>query len=193
MLFRSAVGTRPDCVPNEVLDVLVDLARRTWLLVEYGLQSIHDRSLAWLHRGHGVELFHDAAARTRQRGLAFGVHLILGIPGESREDVRTTARIVAGSGAHSVKLHNLYAVRGTHLGDLVRDGSVSLPSLAEFAAYAADFLELTPEHCVIDRIGGSAPPEYLVGPEWCLDRSAARLAVEAELVRRNSWQSKHCL
>ena len=185
-----AIGTRPDCVPDNVLDLLADLARRKWLIVEYGLQTIHDRSLVWLNRGHGYEAFLDAARRTRARSLAFGVHLIVGLPGESREDIQATARAVAASGAHSIKLHNLYAVRDTRLGDLVREGTVQLAELHEYATCAADFLELTPPECVIDRLGGNAPPEYLIGPAWCLDRSAARRAVEAELIRRDSWQGK---
>jgi hypothetical protein len=185
-----AVGTRPDCVPDEVLDLLAELAERTWLVVEYGLQSIHDRSLAWLNRGHGYAAFLDAAARTLARRLTFGVHLILGLPGETREDVLATARAVAASGAHSVKLHNLYAACDTPLAGLVERGDVGVPGLDEYAARVVDFLEVTPPECVIDRLGGYAPPEYLVAPRWCLDKSAARKAVEAEFLRRGSWQGQ---
>ncbi len=185
------IGTRPDCVPDDTLDLLADLARRTWLVVEYGLQSIHGRSLTWLGRGHGYEAFLDAVARTRARGLNFGVHVILGLPGEDRDDMLATARAVAASGAHSVKLHNLYAVRDTHLADLVCRGEVRLLELEEYAARVVDFLEITPPDCVVDRLGGNAPPEYLIGPQWCLDKSAPRKAVETEFVRRGSWQGKH--
>jgi radical SAM protein (TIGR01212 family) len=184
------VGTRPDCVPDETLDLLAELGRRTWLVVEYGLQSIHERSLRWLGRGHDYAAFLDAVARTRARGLAFGVHLILGIPGEDREDMLATARAVAKSGAHSVKLHNLYAVRDTRLADLVGRGEVRLPDLGEFAAWAVDFLEVSSPDCVVDRLGSTAPPEFLIAPAWCLDKSAARKAVEAEFNRRDSWQGK---
>ena len=185
-----AIGTRPDCAPDDVLDLLADLAKRIWLCVEYGLQSIHEPSLAWLNRGHGHRAFVDAAARTQQRGLMFGVHLILGLPGESRDDMRATAIAVAAAGAHSVKLHNLYAVRDTPLASLVQNGDVRLPTVEEYATHAADFLECTPPQCVIDRLGGTAPPQYLIGPAWCSDRSAARKAVEAELARRDSWQGR---
>jgi hypothetical protein len=187
-----AVGTRPDCVPDDVLDFLAKLAKQTWVVVEYGLQSIHGHSLAWMNRGHSYEAFLDATERTRARNLAFGVHLILGLPGESREDMLATAQAVAASGAHSVKLHNLYAVRDTGLADLVRQGSVHLLELDEYAACVVDFLELLPPACVIDRLGGNAPPEYLIAPQWCLDKPALRKAVEAEFARRESWQGKHC-
>jgi radical SAM protein (TIGR01212 family) len=160
------------------------------LVVEFGLQSIHERSLLWLGRGHDYAAFLDAAARTRDRGLTFGVHVILGLPGEDRQDILATARAVAESGAHSVKLHNLYAVRDTRLADLVGRGEVRLPGVGEFAASAVDFLEVSSPDCVIDRLGGTAPPEFLIAPSWCLDKSAARKAVDAELVRRDSWQGR---
>lgn len=184
------IGTRPDCVPNETLDLLVEFSRRTWVLIEYGLQTIHERSLAWLGRGHTLEAFLDAAARTRARGLPFGVHLILGIPGETRDDVLATARLVAASQVHSIKLHNLYAVRDTQLAELVRCGEVRLLDLESCAAQVVDFLEITPPQCVVDRLGGTAPPEYLLAPSWCQDKSALRVAVEAEFARRDSWQGK---
>jgi radical SAM protein (TIGR01212 family) len=177
-------------VPDEALDLLADFARQTWLVVEYGLQSIHNRSLAWLGRGHDYEAYLDAVARTRARGIAFGVHVILGLPGEDREDMLATARAVAAAGAHCVKLHNLYAVRDTRLADLVGRGEVRLLELDEYAARVVDFLEVTSPDCVVERLGGNAPPEYLIGPSWCLDRSAMHNAVEAEFVRRDSWQGK---
>ena len=186
-----AIGTRPDCVPDRVLDLLSALAERTWVVVEYGLQTIHERSLAWLNRGHGYGAFLDAAARTRARRLPFGVHLILGLPGETHEDMLATARAVAASGAHSIKLHNLHAVCDTPLAGLVERGSVDLPELEQYAASVVDFLELTPPECVVERLGGFAPPEYLIAPRWCLDKSAVRKAVDLEFVRRGSWQGKH--
>lgn len=184
------IGTRPDCVPNETLDLLAEFGRRKWVLIEYGLQTIHARSLAWLRRGHTLDSFLDAAARTHARGLAFGVHLILGIPGETRDDVLATARAVAAANAHSIKLHNLYAVRDTPLAELVRRGEVRLLELDQCAVQVVDFLEITPPECVVDRLGGTAPPEYLIAPSWSRDKSALRAAVEAEFVRRDSWQGK---
>jgi hypothetical protein len=185
-----AIGTRPDCVPDEVLDLLAELAQRTWLAVEYGLQSVHDRSLRWLHRGHDYAAFLDAVGRSHRRGLTVGVHVILGLPGEGREDMLATARQLARLPIHSVKLHNLYAVRDTPLAAAVAAGTVHLPTLDEYIGYAVDFLEAIPPACVVDRLCGDAPPEFLVAPQWCRDKSAVRAAIEAELVRRDSWQGK---
>ena len=183
-----AVGTRPDCVSDEVLDVLTHLAARTWVTLELGLQTIHDRTLAWLGRGHRADSFVNAVRRCRQRGLEIGVHVILGLPGESPEDMLATARTIAELGVASVKLHNLYAVQKTRLAARVAAGEVRLLGRDEYITYVVNFLEVLSPDCVIDRLSGDAPRGYLIGPEWCLDKSAVRAAVEAEFVRRGSWQ-----
>ena len=139
-----AIGTRPDCVDDEVLDMLAELAERTWLVVEYGVQTIHDRTLDLLRRGHRFDAFLDAFQRSRSRGLNVGAHVILGLPGESRDDMQATARALARMDIHSVKPHNLYAVRNTVLADWVSAGTVRLPDLHEYVGYLVDFLELTP-------------------------------------------------
>ena len=184
------IGTRPDCVGDDVLDLLAEFSQRTWLLVEYGLQTIHDRTLDWMNRGHHYDAFLDAVRRSRCRGLEIGAHVILGLPGESREDMVATAREVARLQIDSVKLHNLHAVRNTPLADLVLSGEVRLPVLEEYVGYVVDFLEELPPNCVIDRLSADAPPEYLVGGNWCLDKSAVRTAIEAEFRRRDTWQGR---
>lgn len=185
-----AIGTRPDCVAEPVLDLLAEFHRRTWLTVEYGLQSIHDRSLEWMNRGHGYAAFVDAMARTRPRGLAVGVHVILGLPGETTSDILATADAVAGYAPHSVKLHNLYAVKQTKLAGMVESGEVVLPTLEQYVDWVVQFLERLPPHCVVDRISGDSPPDFLVGPAWCADKGQVRRAIEAEMDRRDTWQGK---
>jgi radical SAM protein (TIGR01212 family) len=182
------IGTRPDCVSDEVLDLLAELAGRTWLVVEYGLQTIHDRTLDLLNRGHHYDAFLDAYRRSRRRNLNVGVHVILGLPGESRDDMRATAQALAQLDLHSVKPHNLYAVRNTRVADDVAAGRVRLPEFSEYVGYLVDFLERLPGRFVIERLCGDAPPRYLVGPSWCLDKGAVRSAVDAEFRRRGTWQ-----
>lgn len=183
-----AVGTRPDCADDAVLDLLAHLAQKTWVTVEYGLQTIHDRSLDWLRRGHHYDAFLDAYERTRRRNLNVGVHLILGLPGESRDDMLATAREMARLAIHSVKFHNLYAVRGTTLAEQVTAGRVRLPEFWEYVAEVVDFLEWLPDRVVVERLSGDAPPEYLVAPTWCLDKAAIRQAVVTEFQRRGTRQ-----
>jgi len=185
-----AIGTRPDCVPDHVLDLLAELARRTYLAVEYGLQTIHDRSLDWMNRGHHYDAFLDAVDRSRWRGFEICAHVILGLPGESHDEMLATARELARLRIDAVKLHNLYAVKNTPLAEDVLQGRVSLLDRESYIRTAVDFLELLPPECVVERINGDAPPDYLVGPAWCLDKPGIRAALESEFARRDTWQGR---
>ena len=185
-----AIGTRPDCVPNDVLDFLQEIAAEHYLSVEYGLQTIHNRSLDWMNRGHHHDAFLDAIARSQGRGFEICAHVMLGLPGESREDMLATAREIARLGLDAVKLHNLYAVKNTPLADQVARGEVQLMPRDEYIRTVVDFLELLPPTCVVERVSGEAPPDYLIGPAWCLDKPAIRAALETEFVRRDTWQGR---
>jgi radical SAM protein (TIGR01212 family) len=172
------IGTRPDCVPP--------------VSVEYGLQTIHERSLAWMNRGHGYGAFLDAVERSRGLGFEICAHVMLGLPGESHADMLATAREVARLRLDAVKLHNLYVVQHTPLADQVEvaAGEVRLMERDEYVQVLVDFLELLPPETVIERVSGEAPPQYFLGPAWCLDKPGLRAAIDAELVRRDSWQGK---
>jgi len=184
------IGTRPDCVPPDVLKLLAEIARRTYLSIEYGLQTIHDRSLEWMNRGHGHAAFLDAMDRSRGLGFEICAHVMLGLPGESHADMLATAREVARLKLDAVKLHNLYVVQHTPLADQVASGQVRLLERDEYVQVLVDFLELLPPEMVIERLSGEAPPQYFIGPEWSLDKPALRAAIDAELERRDSWQGK---
>jgi uncharacterized protein len=191
LVIGMAIGTRSDCVPNEVLDLIQTFAAERYVAVEYGLQTMHDRSLAWMNRGHDYASFVDAVERSRGRGFEVCAHVILGIPGESHDDMLATAQAVAKLPIHSVKLHNLYAVKRTPLGDQVLRGEVSMMERDDYIRTLVDFLELLPPSMIVERISGDAPPDYFIGPSWCLDKPAVKLALHAEMERRDSWQGKH--
>ncbi|MHB8973684.1 MAG: TIGR01212 family radical SAM protein [Pirellulaceae bacterium] len=186
-----AIGTRPDCVGPDILDLLTEIARRRFLSVEYGMQTRHDRSLDWMNRGHHHGAMVDAVSRSRNRGFEIGAHIILGLPGESREDMRDTARELARLRVDAVKLHNLYVVRDTMLAEQVRSGETHLLSRNEYVRSVVDTLELLPPYTVIQRIGGDAPGQYLLDPSWCLDKAGLQLAIQEELVRRDTCQGRH--
>ena len=131
-IVALAIGTRPDCVPDEVLDLLTDLARRTYLSVEYGMQTMHDRSLDWMNRGHHHAAFVDAMQRSRGRGFEICAHVILGLPGESRDDMLATARELVRLDVDAVKIHNLYAVQNTPLAEQLERGEVQLMERDEY-------------------------------------------------------------
>jgi radical SAM protein (TIGR01212 family) len=185
-----AVGTRPDCVPEDVLDLLSELAGRTYLSVEFGLQTIHDRSLDWMNRGHHYDAFLDAMQRSRGRGFEICAHVMLGLPDESRADMLATAREITRLGLDAVKIHNLYAVKNTRLAEQVAAGEVRLLERDEYIATLVDFLELLPPSCVVERISGDAPRDYFIAPAWCLDKPAVRAALDAEFVRRGTYQGR---
>jgi radical SAM protein (TIGR01212 family) len=184
------IGTRPDCVSNEVLDLIEELSGRTYVAVEYGMQTMHDRSLDWMNRGHHHDAMLDAVERSRGRGFEIGAHIMLGLPGESRDDMLATACEVARLQLDAVKIHNLYCVKNTPLADQVASGEVRLMERAEYVHILVDFIELLPPTMVVDRISGDAPPDYFIGPSWCLDKPAVKQAVLAEFSRRDAWQGK---
>jgi radical SAM protein (TIGR01212 family) len=187
-----AIGTRPDSLPEETLDLLATLADRASVVVELGLQSIHDETLRRLNRHHDGQAFFDAVARLHRRGLPVCAHVILGLPGETTEQMRATAQALARLKLHAVKIHNLHAVHGTPLAAMVERGEVRLPELDEFVRWTVDFLELLPEDCVIERLGGDAPPQYLLAPTWCLNKAALLRRIDAEFRHRQSWQGRRC-
>ncbi len=190
LVVGAAIGTRPDCVPDNVLDLLSEIATRTYLSVEYGMQTIHDRSLDWMNRGHHHDAFLDAVERSRNRGFEICAHVIIGLPGESHADMLATASEIARLRVGSVKLHNLYAVKNTPLAEQVAAGEVTLMGRDAYVQTVVDVLELLPPTCVVERISGEAPPDYFVGPSWCLDKPAVKQAIESELTRRDTWQGK---
>jgi uncharacterized protein len=200
-----AVGTRPDCLPDEVIALLASYQsrllphtpptvggtaslseREVW--VELGLQSIHPRTLALINRCHTVEDFTDAAGRAADAGLKVCAHVILGLPGESGDDMRETARALAALPVAGVKIHLLLVLEGTPLADIYRRGEVRLPSLAEYASWTADFLERLRPEMVIQRLSADGYRDILIAPEWANRKLEVLNAIEAELERRDTRQ-----
>lgn len=186
-----AIGTRPDCVSNSVLDVLADLKQRTYLWVEYGLQSIHERTLKLINRGHDVATFRDAVDRTRKRDIDICIHVILGLPGESRKDMLATARALAGLDIQGVKIHLLYVIQGTPLADLYSRGDYLCLTREEYVDIVCEFLALLPPHVTIHRLTGDPHPDELVAPRWALEKQTNLQAIRDALKGRDLWQGKH--
>jgi hypothetical protein len=183
-----AIGTRPDCVPDPILDLIQDYARDRYVCLELGLQTIHDRSLDWMNRGHHFDVFVDAVRRCQDRGFDLCAHVILGLPGETHDDMLATAEALAALPVQAVKIHNLHVVRDTPLADMYAKGQARLLERDEYVQVVCDFLERLPPGMVIQRLSGDAPPDYLVAPKWCLDKPALLSAIRTELERRDSCQ-----
>ncbi len=189
-VIALAIGTRQDCVPDDVLDLMEELGDKVPLTIEYGLQTIHEKSLQWMNRGDTHESFIDAMERSVGRGFEICGHIMLGLPGETHEDMMETANEVAHSGLDAVKIHNLYAVENTPLATQVKNGEVKLMERDEYISTLVDFLERLPPTMVVERISGEAPGSFFLGPEWCLDKQGVLRAVKAEFARRDTWQGK---
>ncbi len=183
-----SIGTRPDCVDDEVLALLEQYARTHLVWVEYGLQSAHDRTLRTIHRGHDVRCFVEAVERTRNRGIAICAHMILGLPGESRRDMRATARLIADLGLDGVKLHLLYVIKGTALADTYRQGGYRCLTQAAYADLVCDVIERLPPEMVIQRITGDPHPHELIAPAWALQKRPTIEMIHARFEARRTRQ-----
>lgn len=186
-----SIGTRPDCVSDEVLDLLADYASHTYLWLELGLESGHDQTLTLINRGHTVAAFDDAVHRAQQRGLRLCAHVILGLPGESTAAMVETARHLAALRLDAVKLHHLHVVRHTVLEKMYQRGDLTLFSLDAYARVVVDCLEALPPAMIVMRLIGDAPRSTLVAPAWSLHKQAALRRIEQELERRDTYQGKH--
>jgi hypothetical protein len=182
------IGTRPDCVAEPVLSLVEQYSRDRWVCLELGLQTIHDRSLRWMNRGHDFACFLDAVKRSQNRGFDLCAHVILGLPGETHDDMLATAEVCASLGLNAIKIHNLHVVKDTPLEAMYRRGEVPMFALDEYIQILCDFLERLPPEMVIHRLSGDAPGEYLIAPLWCRDKSAIVRGVEAEFRRRGTRQ-----
>lgn len=186
-----AIGTRPDCVGDDVLDLLAELSSRTYLSLELGLQSIHDRTLAVINRGHTAADFLDAVSRARARGIELCVHVILGLPGESRDNMLETARALAPLGIRGIKLHLQYVVRGTPLHDLYSRGGYRCLSREEYCDVLCEFIALLPPEMVIHRLTGDPRRDELTAPSWALEKEAALRCIRETFAARDLWQGKN--
>ncbi|HXG52875.1 MAG TPA: TIGR01212 family radical SAM protein [candidate division Zixibacteria bacterium] len=185
-----AVATRPDCLPDDVLALLADISRRTYLWLELGLESMHERTLRWVNRGHGLREFVDAVGRAKERGLRVCAHLILGFPTETREEMLQTPALLNRLRLDGVKLHNLHVIENTVLAKLYRAGLFGLFSRDDYVSLVADFLERLDPGIVIHRLTGETYRAITVAPDWSVDKIGVLNAIHEELDRRNTWQGK---
>lgn len=185
-----SIGTRPDCVPDPVLDLVSAYAERTHLWLELGLQSSHDATLRRLNRHHTYAQFVDAVQRAQKRALRICAHAILGLPGETRAMMLQTADRLAQLGVNGLKLHHLYVAKGTHLERLYRRSLVRVLTLHEYVGLACDFLERIPAPVVVQRLVGEVAELYVVAPHWGVTKLQVIHHIREEFKRRGTWQGR---
>jgi len=182
------IATRPDCLPDDILDDLAELARHTYLWLEIGVQSAHDKSLLWMNRKHDYACAADAIARAKLRNLKVCAHTIIGLPGESREDMLATANELNRLGVDGVKLHLLHVMKDTKLADMHARGEIKLLERDEYVSLVCDILEHLDPHILIHRLTGDGGHDNLVAPLWSLKKFEVLNRIDDELERRGTRQ-----
>ena len=183
-----AIGTRPDCVNEPVLDLLQGYTSDYLIWVEYGLQTANDKTLEFINRGHDVQCFKDAIKKSLNRGIKICVHVILGLPHESKRDMMNTAHTIANLGIDGIKLHLLYVIKGTYLETYYRQGGFKCLEQDEYVDLICDFIERIPSDIIIQRLTGDPHPQELVAPQWALRKSETLAKIKHTLANRNSSQ-----
>jgi len=183
-----AVGTRPDCVPDEVIGLFEGYARDYHVWLEYGLQSIHEKTLKSINRGHGHEAFLNAVRRTAGRNIRTCAHIIVGLPGESHEDILETARVVAGLPVSGIKIHLLLALKGTVIGDLYEKNEIKMIKKEEYVSTVCDILEILPPEMVIQRLTSDGYRDIYLAPQWGINKMDVLNSIDKEMERRDSYQ-----
>lgn len=192
--FPGVVGlalcTRPDCLPDTVLELFRRIAERTMLWVEVGVQSASDGILRSMNRGHTAVDAEDALRRLRELPLLTSAHVILGYPGESEEDVWSTVELLNRTRTDGVKIHNLHVVEGTQLAKHYREGLFEMVSLEHYAGLVAQFLERLEPDVIVERLTGEAPPDMTLAPDWSLHKQLALGRIRSVLGEKATWQGR---
>ena len=185
-----SVGTRPDCVDEEILEVIGAYRKDHLVWMEYGLQSAHDKTLQIINRGHSVECFERAVRLAHNFGLNVCAHVILGLPGENRRMMLETAKFMADLPVQGVKIHLLYVTRGTPLARLHEKGTFRCLERDEYANLVVDFLELLPPDMIIQRLTGDPGKSDLLAPGWAVQKMENLRTIQDTLERRETWQGR---
>ncbi len=182
------IGTRPDCVADNIMDLLAEFNQKTFVWLEMGLQTVHNKTLDLINRAHTSEEFFDAVERAKKRGLTVATHLIFGLPGEDREMMLETVRQVAASKVDAIKIHQLCIYKGAPMELDYRMGKIALLDPDYYAELVADALELLPPEMVIMRLVAEGKKDELLAPEWSYDKYPVMEKIAAELERRGTRQ-----
>lgn len=183
-----SVGTRPDCLSEEVLSLFEFYARHKHIWIELGVQSIHDKTLRFLNRGHSAAQFLEAVDCIARRNILVCVHIIVGLPGESRADIMETARILSNLPINGIKIHALLALKGTKMGELYEQGQIELMTKEEYVGTVCDILEILPSEMVIERLTADGYRDIFLGPAWAVNKMNILNSIDAELAKRNRYQ-----
>lgn len=187
-----AIATRPDCLSDRILDLLEEINEKTYLWVELGLQTIHDKSSVFIRRGYPLEVYDKAVKELKKRNIKVVTHLIFGLPYDTKENILESVRYVANTNTWGVKFHMLYIQKGTDLYEYYLKNPFPILTRDEYISLAVDALELLPKDMVVHRLTGDGKKDLLFEPRWTLDKLRVLSGIDRELKVRNSYQGKKC-
>ncbi|KIL47301.1 hypothetical protein KP77_24060 [Jeotgalibacillus alimentarius] len=190
--FEDVVGlsiaTRPDCLPDDVVDYLAELNERTYLWVELGLQTVHESTADMINRAHDFECYKEGVKKLRDRGIRVCSHIINGLPGEDRDMMMETAKAVADLDVQGIKIHLLHLLKGTPMVKQYEKGQLEFMSQEDYVELVCDQLEILPPEMIIHRITGDGPIDLMVGPMWSVNKWEVLTGIDRALIERGSCQ-----
>ena len=195
----AIIGTRPDCVNEEILDYLSTLSQKHFVLVEYGVETCFDKTLSRINRGHTFAQSVKAIEMSAERNIKAGIHLIFGLPGETRDDILAMADIISVLPVHSLKMHQFQVVKGTRMEILYRENPADFYAFTrdEYIELVISFVEKLNPRIIIDRFAGEVPPRFLAGPSIMKDASRGFIRndqliqiIEKRMEEKDTWQGK---
>ena len=185
-----SIGTRPDCVDEEKIALIQSYTDKREVWIEYGLQSIHDRTLERINRSHTAKDFIDAVKMTQGKNIKISAHVILGLFDETKQDMLDTAKALADVGIDGVKLHCLCVLKNSKLEKLYNSGELKILSEDEYVDLACSFMELLPENVVIHRLAGNGYKKSLIAPIWLGQKFKTLNKIDEWFTSHNSWQGR---
>ncbi len=185
-----SIATRPDCLPDDVVEYLAELNKRTYLWVELGLQTVHERTGLLINRAHDYQCYVEGVNKLRKHNIRICSHIINGLPLESYDMMMTTAKEVAKLDVQGIKIHLLHLLKGTPMVKQYEKGKLEFLSLENYVSLVCDQLEILPPEMIVHRITGDGPIDLMIGPMWSVNKWEVLNSIDAELKRRDSWQGK---
>lgn len=186
-----AIATRPDCINEDIAKLLSQINEKTYLWVELGLQTIHEKTAKLIRRGYKLDIFDEALKLLNKYNIKVVVHLILGLPGESKDDIIESVKYISTKDIWGVKLHLLHVLKNTDLEKVYKKTNFKILSQEEYVSLVCDCLELLPEKIVIHRVTGDGKRSELIAPLWSLNKLQVLNDIDYEFLRRNSYQGKN--
>ena len=186
-----AIATRPDCLDDDVLDLLEEINNKVYLWIELGLQTYNDETAKLINRGYKIEVFESAMRRLKARNIDVVVHDILGLPGETKEDMLKTIDYIAHSGAKGIKLHLLHLMKETPMVKLYEKGELEFLSQEDYIDLITKGIAMIPKEMIVHRLTGDAPRELLIGPMWSLKKWEVLNSIDKALENNDLWQGKN--